>query len=83
MKKTMLLLAAAGCLVSVPALAGVPAAADKPMILAEDFCVGPACIGPRYHEERYYRHRDECREVTIHERRGDEVVERRIRRCPD
>jgi hypothetical protein len=81
MKKTMLLLAAAGCLVSVPALAGAPAAADKPIILAEELCVGPACIGT--HEERRYRSRDECREVTIRERRGDEVVERRVRRCDD
>jgi len=61
-----------------------------------DVCIGPDCQRP-YRERRYYdrydddwryRHdndwryrRDHCREVTIRERRGDEIVVRRVHRC--
>jgi hypothetical protein len=82
MKKIALLVATAGCLASMPAL-GSQVATDKPIILAEDFCVGPACVRTRDREDEWrLRHRDrDCRDVTIRERRGDEVVERHIRRC--
>jgi len=88
MRKTALLLAATGCLLAVPALGGTPSTTDRPIVVAEDFCVGPACIGPRDRyrdrdrDETRYRDRDrDCRDVTIHERHGDETVERTIRRC--
>jgi hypothetical protein len=36
-----------------------------------------------YYRDRrtFYRDRDDCREVTVRERRGDEVIVRRERRC--
>ena len=62
-----------------------------------DFCIGPDCQrAPRERERRYYdryddngryrydddwRYRRGCREVTIRERRGDEIVVRRTHRC--
>jgi hypothetical protein len=84
MKKIALLVATIGCLASMPAL-GSQVTTDKPIILADDFCIGPACIGTRDRDEEWrLRHRErdrDCRDVTIRERRGDEVVERHIRRC--
>lgn len=61
-----------------------------------DLCVGPNCrdrdrvYRERERERRYYgRYGDDwryyrggaCRDVTVRERRGDEVVVRHIRRC--
>ncbi len=61
-----------------------------------DLCVGPDCQrdrGRRYYDRYYderrnrydddwrYRRGDRCRDVTIRERRGDDVVVRRERRC--
>jgi hypothetical protein len=51
MKKFVLMAAAAGCLLAAPALAGTPGAPDRPMVVAEDFCVGPACVGTRDRDE--------------------------------
>jgi hypothetical protein len=82
MRRLAILVAAAACLGTVPALAGSSASTDRPIILAEDFCVGPACVGFRDRDEYRYRHREEgCREVTVRERRDGEMVERRTRRC--
>jgi hypothetical protein len=70
---------------------------SKPAVtLAQlDFCIGPDCQRA-YRERRYYdrydddsryrydddwRYRRGCREVTIRERRGDEIVVRRVHRC--
>jgi hypothetical protein len=82
MKKLVLMAAAAGCLLAAPALA-TAGAPDRPMVVAEDFCVGPACVGTRDRDEwRYRRHREEgCREVTVRERHGDEVIVRKRRTC--
>jgi hypothetical protein len=61
-----------------------------------DLCIGPDCRRerePRYYDRydddrryRYdddwrYRRGDRCREVTIRERRGDDIVVRRVYRC--
>ena len=62
-----------------------------------DVCIGPDCQRPyrereyygRYDDDRRYRHDDDwryrrgdhCRDVTVRERRGDDVVVRRERRC--
>jgi hypothetical protein len=61
-----------------------------------DVCVGPDCRRERERryfgrsdEDRRYRHDDDwryrrgerCRDVTIRERRGDDVVVKRERRC--
>jgi hypothetical protein len=85
MRNFALLLAASGCLLSAPAIAGTPAVADQPIVVAEEFCVGPACVGVRdrdREEWRYRHHREEgCREVTVRERHGDEVVIRKHRTC--
>jgi hypothetical protein len=89
MKKLMLALAAAGVLL----VGGVAAA--SPLRLAQvDVRVGDdyGYRGERgergerrdFREEREFRRgprASECRTVTIRERRGDEVVVRRIQRC--
>ena len=76
-------LAVALGLTAAPAVAGPATSADKPMTLAQlGVCIGPDC-GDRG-ERRVYRerHRDEgCRQITVRERRGDEVVVKHIRRC--
>ncbi len=60
-----------------------------------DVCIGPDCRDRdrvyRERERRYYNRYDDdwryrrgdrgCRDVTIRERRGDEVVVRHVRRC--
>jgi len=59
-----------------------------------DVCIGPDCRRPYreryYHDDGYYgrydgdwryRRGDHCRDVTVRERRGDDVVVRRERRC--
>ena len=75
-------LAVAIGLTAAPAFAGPATPADKPMTLAQvDLCIGPDCGRGerRVHRERY---REEgCREITVRERRGDEVVVKHIRRC--
>ena len=83
MKKFVLMAAASGCLLAAPALAGAPGGPDRPMVVAEELCVGPACVGTRDRDEwRYRHHREEgCREVTVRERRGDEVIVRKRRTC--
>jgi hypothetical protein len=71
MKKLALMLAASGCLLTVPAF-------------ADDICVGPACIGVHRDRDEVVRerHRDaDCREVTVRERRGDDIVVTKKRTC--
>jgi hypothetical protein len=59
-----------------------------------DLCVGPDCRRERRYYDRYdddwrYRNGDNwrhyrgeaCRDVTVRERRGNEVVIRHVRRC--
>jgi len=62
-----------------------------------DLCIGPDCQRVyrerryynrydddwryRYDDDWRYRRGDRCREVTVRERRGDEIVVRRMHRC--
>ncbi|HMA75522.1 MAG TPA: hypothetical protein VKP67_29140 [Xanthobacteraceae bacterium] len=85
MRKLPLIVAAASALWAVPAFAGqVGAAANTEPVVTPvqlDFCIGPDCRRDRYYD-REWRYRDRgCRDVTIRERRGDEVIVRHERRC--
>jgi hypothetical protein len=84
MKTLVLMLATSGCLLAAPALAGAPASADRPIVVADALCVGPACVGVRDHD-REWRDRGprdgDCREVEVRERHGDDVVIRKRRTC--
>jgi len=97
MRKLPVIVAAASALWAVPAFAGhmgPPVASEPAVTLAQfELCVGPDCRYRDYYRDRRYdraydydrdwRYRDErrCRDVTIRERRGDEVYVRRERRC--
>jgi hypothetical protein len=76
--------------------AGAPAASEPAVTLAQfELCVGPDCRYRDYRDRdrrydraydydrdwRYWRDDRRCRDVTIRERRGDEVIVRRERRC--
>ena len=76
---------------------GNPITSKPAVRLAQlDLCIGPDCryerkrrYYDRYDDRRRYRYDDDwryrrgdhCRDVTIRERRGDEVVVRHVRRC--
>jgi hypothetical protein len=97
MRKLPVIVAAVSALWALPAFAGelnAPASTEPAVTLAQlDVCVGPDCRRDR--ERRYYdrydRERDHdwryrerergCRDITIRERRGDEVIVRHERRC--
>jgi hypothetical protein len=91
MGKLALITAIASVMWALPASAehGGNTLPSKPGVtLAQlDVCIGPDCR--RESERRYYGRydddwryrRERCREVTIRERRGDEFVVRRERRC--
>ena len=96
MRKLPVIVAAACSLWAFPAFAGQAGAAaptETGVTLAQlDVCVGPDCrrdreerrererAYDRYYDRDYRRDRG-CRDVTVRERRGDEVVVRHIRRC--
>jgi hypothetical protein len=83
MRTAIYAVAAVACLAATPCLAG-SASADRPITLAQaDVRIGVErdYDRPRWREP-YWRHRHEgCREVTIRERRGGEMIVRHIRRC--
>jgi len=97
MRMSALMIAAAATLTAVPAFAGAQVAPKPAIRLAQvEFCVGPDCRERSRRDDRFYDRddaydrewrfrRDErerrCRDITIRERRGDEVVIRRERRC--
>ncbi len=65
---------AATCLLG--ALPGTASAGD------DELCIGPACIAHHEHHDDFVREdHDSCRDVVIHEDRGDEQVTKHIRRC--
>ena len=70
-------IAVAGVMWALPATAEIGSntlPSEPGVTLARvDVCVGPDC--------RRERHHDRCREVTLRERRGGEVVVRHERRC--
>ena len=72
MKKTILALGAVACLIAAPGF--------SPPVHAQDVRIG--VDGPRDYDRPYVRHhREGCRDVTIRERHGGDMVVRHIRRC--
>ena len=70
--------AAAACLAGMSGVANAATAVDRPIQLAQvrDF------DHPRWREPGWrFRHHEGCREVTIRERRGGEMIVRHTRRC--
>ena len=73
MKTAIFALGAVACLIATPSF--------SPPAQAQDVRIG---VDRPYHyyDRPYFRHRHEgCREVTIRERHGGEMVVRHIRRC--
>jgi hypothetical protein len=97
MRKLVLITAIVSVTGALPAFAedGGNAFPSRPAAtLAQlDLCIGPDCQRSyrerryydgyygRYDDDRRYRRGDHCRDVTVRERRGDDVVVRRERRC--
>ena len=74
MKTAIFAIGAVACLMAAPGFTSP--------VNAQDVRVGPGPGIERDYDRPYYRHRHEgCREVTIRERRGGEMVVRHIRRC--
>jgi hypothetical protein len=77
MKTAIYAAATLACLVGAPGVAAA-ATVDRPIQLAQDVRIGV----DHDFDRPGWRHRHEgCREVTIRERRGGEMVVRHIRRC--
>jgi hypothetical protein len=78
MKTAIYAVATIACL-GVPGVAGAATTVDKPITLAQDVRVEHDYDRA---DRPFYRHRHEgCRDVTIRERHGGEMVVRHIRRC--
>jgi len=70
------------CLAGAPGVAAA-ATVDRPIQLAQDVRIGVDrdYDHPRWREPGWRFRHEGCREVTIRERRGGEMVVRHIRRC--
>jgi hypothetical protein len=80
MKTVIYAAATIACLAGAPSVASAATAVDRPIQLAQDVRIG--VDRPRDYDRPYWRHRHEgCRDVTIRERHGGEMVVRHIRRC--
>jgi hypothetical protein len=78
MKLAIYAVATAACLAGAPGVAGAATAVDRPIQLAEDVRIEHG----RDHDRPFWRHRHEgCREVTVRERRGGEMIVKHIPRC--
>jgi hypothetical protein len=78
MKLAIYAVATAACLAGVPSVAGAATAVDRPIQLAQDVRIEHG----RDYDRPFWRHRHEgCREVTVRERRGGEMIVKHIRRC--
>jgi hypothetical protein len=78
MKIAIYAVATIACLAGVPGVGAAATAVDRPIQLAQDVRIER----DRDFDRPYWRHRHEgCRDVTIRERRGGEMVVRHIRRC--
>ena len=74
MRTAIFALGAVACLIAAPGF--------SPPAQAQDVRIGVDRGFDRGYDRPYWRHRHEgCREVTIRERRGGEMVVRHIRRC--
>jgi len=82
MRNIAVIVAAAAGIAVVSSFTGISAAkASNEMKLAQ---VGVEIRTDRDRDDRYYErreHRRDCREVTVRERRGDEVIVRHIQKC--
>ena len=79
MKIAIYAAATIACLAGAPGVAAA-ATVDRPIQLAQDVRIG--VDRDRDYDRPYWRHRHEgCRDVTIRERHGGEMVVRHIRRC--
>src|SRR5262249_41184699 len=76
MKTAIYAVATIACLAGAPGVASAASAVDCPIQLA------PSVEHEGWRDRPFWRHRHEgCREVTIRERRGGEMIVRHIRRC--
>jgi hypothetical protein len=76
MKLAIYAVATVASLAATPSFAASVTTTDRPITLAQDVRI------ERDGDRPYWRHRHEgCREVTIRERHGGEMVVRHIRRC--
>ena len=78
MKIAIYAVATVACLAGVPGVGAAATAVDRPIQLAQfverDF--------DRPRDRPFWRHRHEgCREITVRERRGGEMIVKHIRRC--
>ena len=85
MKTAIYAAATIACLAGAPGVAAA-ATVDRPIQLAQDVRIGVErdYDRPGYREPGWrwrHREREGCREVTIRERQGGEMVVRHIRRC--
>lgn len=81
MKTAIYAAAALACLTMAPSVAGASTTVDRPIQLAQ-YVEHEGGWRDRDHARPFWRHRHEgCREVTIRERRGGEMIVRHIRRC--
>ena len=77
MKIAIYAVATIACLAGVPGVGAAATAVDRPIQLAQDVRIG-VDREPGWR----WRHRHEgCREVTVRERRGGEMIVKHIRRC--
>jgi len=96
MGKLPLIAAIASAMWALPASAGDVSSKPEVTLAQLNFCIGPDCRGrdrryyDRYDDDWRYRRDNDwryrygergCRDVTVRERRGDEVVVRHVRRC--
>jgi hypothetical protein len=79
MKPAIYAATAIACFTFAPSVAGAASTVDRPIQLAQ-YVEHEG--GWRDRDRRGWRHRHEgCREVTVRERRGSEVIVKHIRRC--
>ena len=85
MRTVAYMAATLACLVTAPAFAASPVAADQPITLAQvELRFGDRDRDwdrDRWRERRFRERREGCRDVTVRERRDGETVVRHIRRC--
>lgn len=70
MRKLILVVAAAGCVMALPALA-----------LADSVTVGPNGVTVRDRDYHHHHHHHDCRTITERHRGPHGVVVRKVRRC--
>jgi hypothetical protein len=84
MKKLPVIIAAAGMMCAVPALAAPPETGPQsPLGMGDHKSYGYEREGEmrRYGPERGEALREGCKYITVRQRRGDEIVVRHFKRC--